>query len=207
MMAKPVLRRFFEAICEPDDEIGPQMRKAGLRPEDVRWVTPTHVDADHAGGVGHSPNATVLVHRTEWEHRNDVAYRWRCQPKTWPAWIAPSLYDLADVPYGPFERSLPLTDREDVVAVPTPGHSHGHVAIVIRTNGMHAMFGGDHILRQSWYAADMARGVHPMNIYPRLTADTNRRLRAFVDQFPTLLLPSHDAEAAQNIAAWEPLKI
>ncbi len=207
MFSMPAVRRFFAAKCEPDDEIGPQMRKRGLRPEDVRWVTPTHVDADHAGGVGHFPNAQVLVHRTEWERRNTVAYRWRCQPKTWPASVVPKLYDLADEPYGPFDRSLPLTDSGDIFALPTPGHSHGHVAIAVRTPDLTVLFGGDHILRQSWYAADVSRGVRPANLYPRMTADTNRRLRRFVDDFPTLILPSHDAEAAHNIAGWQPLKI
>ncbi len=46
-----------------------------------------------------------------------------------------------------------------------------------------------------------------MNFYPRLTVQTNHRVKAFVDEFPTMLLPSHDAEAAQNIAGWQPLKI
>lgn len=203
----PRLRRFFEAHCEPDDEIGPQMRERGLDPEDVRFVMPTHIDADHAGGVGHFPNAQVLVHRTEWDNRNRLSYRWRCQPKTWPAWVIPKLYDLVDEPYGPFDRSLPLTDGGDILALPTPGHSHGHVGIALRTKDLTVFFGGDHILRQSWYAADLSRGVSPANVYPRLTADTNRRLRKFIERFPTLLLPSHDAEAAQNIARWEPLKI
>jgi len=40
-----------------------------------------------------------------------------------------------------------------------------------------------------------------------MTADTNRRLRRFIDEYPTLILPSHDAEAAQNIAGWQPLRI
>jgi glyoxylase-like metal-dependent hydrolase (beta-lactamase superfamily II) len=42
------------------------LRAAGLAPEDVDWVIPTHVHLDHAGGVGrlmqHLPAAKVLVH-------------------------------------------------------------------------------------------------------------------------------------------------
>lgn len=56
---------------EPNDEIGPQMRARGLRPEDVRLVIPTHLHVDHSAGVGHFPNAEVLVHRTEWERAQD----------------------------------------------------------------------------------------------------------------------------------------
>ena len=87
------------------------------------------------------------------------------------------------------------------------GHTKGHVAIAVRTSDLTLLFAGDHLLRQSHYVADTCRGRDTANLYARLTTDTNRRLRRFVDQFPTMLLPSHDAEAAGNIAHWEPLQI
>jgi N-acyl homoserine lactone hydrolase len=212
MASSRVLRRGLDVSVEPDDEIGPQMRARGLRPEDVRLVLPTHLHFDHAGGIEHFPNAEVLVHRTEWETRTNwlekMAYSWDCQDEEcWPASREPALYDLAPQPYGPFEHSLALTDQGDVVALPTPGHTKGHVAIAVRTPDLTLLFAGDHLLRQSFYVADACRDKRTPNFYARLTADTNRRLRRFVDQFPTLVLPSHDTEAAQNIERWEPLKI
>src|SRR5438067_6820241 len=106
-----------------DDVVGPQMRKRGLDPLDVRWVLPTHLDMDHAGGVSHFPNATFLVNRGEWEFRKTTFGRFRFRSKYWPDWFRPLVYDFRDEPLGPFEKSLPLTDRSDVVAVPTPGHT------------------------------------------------------------------------------------
>lgn len=208
--ASRMMRRMCDVTVEPDDEIGPQLRARGLRPDDVRLVLPTHLHFDHAGGVGHFPNAEVLVHRTEWETRTSPLERMSDsvlrQEECWSSG-EPSLYALRPDPYGPFDDSLPLTDRGDVVVLPTPGHTKGHVAIAVRTSGLTLLFAGDHFLRQSYYVADACRGRDTANVYSRLTADTNRRLRRFVDQFPTLLLPSHDAEAAGNIARWEPLQI
>jgi N-acyl homoserine lactone hydrolase len=207
LLAIPGVRGRLGASIEPDDEVGPKMRASGLRTEDVRLVVPTHLDFDHAGGIGHFPNAEVLIHRTEWECRNKLAYRFRFQPPTWSASSQPRLYDLAPEPYGPFDDSLQLTDDGDVVALPTPGHTEGHVAIAMRTPDMTLLFAGDHIIRQSWYLADLARGMQPFQPNQRLAADTNRKLQRFVEQFPTLLLPSHDAEAVDNLARWEPLQI
>lgn len=197
---------------EHNDEIGPQMRARGLRPEDVRWVAPTHLHVDHSAGVGYFPNADVLVHRTEWEARKTFGHSpiggpWKIQQGSWPRSLQPRQYDLTPEPYGPFDRSLPLTDGSDVFALPTPGHTKGHVAIAVRTAELTLLFTGDHLIRQSWYAADLSRGMQPLNFNQRLTNDTNRRLHAFIKEFPTIVLPSHDAEAAQNLARWEPLKI
>lgn len=209
LRSSPWTRLVTEMSVEPDDEVGPQMRALGLRPEDVRLVLPTHLHVDHAGGVDHFPNAEVLVHRPEWERRRRrFAYEWRIQEEeSWPASLRPTLYDLTPEPYGPFERSLPLTDRGDVVALPTPGHTRGHVAFAVRATDLTLLFTGDHIIRQSWYVADLSRGMDPVNFIQRLTDDTNRRLRRFVERNPTLLLPSHDAEAVRNLARWEPLRL
>jgi N-acyl homoserine lactone hydrolase len=212
VMASRQVRRMCDVRVEADDEIGPQMRARGLRPEDVRLVLPTHLHFDHAGGIGHFPNAEVRVHRTEWETRTSLleraAYSWDCQEaECWSESREPALYDLGPESYGPFDHCLPLTDQGDVVALPTPGHTKGHVAIAVRTSDLTLLFAGDHLLRQSFYVADACRGKGTPNLYARLTADTNRRLRRFVDQFPTMVLPTHDAEAAQNIERWEPIKI
>jgi N-acyl homoserine lactone hydrolase len=207
----PGIRRTMRVHVEPNDEIGPQMRARGLQPEDVRVVLPTHLHVDHSGGVGHFPNADVLVHRTEWEHRrkSHFGYDWRIQKEeqSWPLSLEPELYDLAPEPYGPFDRSLILTDQGDVIVLPTPGPTAGHVAIAARTSDLTLLFTGDHIMRQSWYAADLSRGMQPVNFIAKLTDDTNRRLERFVERFPTLLLPSHDAEATHNLARREPLRI
>jgi glyoxylase-like metal-dependent hydrolase (beta-lactamase superfamily II) len=77
----------------------------------------------------------------------------------------------------------------------------------VRTSDLTLLFTGDHVIRQSWYAADLTRGMQPTNFMAKATADTNRRLQRFVTEFPTLVLPTHDAEAADNLARWEPLDL
>lgn len=191
-----------------DDEVGPQMRAAGLSPDDVRLVVPTHMDADHAGGVGHFPNSTIVVNRPEWEYVTQTRYgRVRAQSRFWPDWFRPSLYDLEPEPYGSFTQSLALTDSKDVRVVPTPGHSPAHVSVVIESGGRKLFFAGDHLIRKDWITANGVKLSAALHVYKKQARDTNKRLWDFVREFPTIVLPSHDEDAEANLAAGEPLKV
>jgi hypothetical protein len=72
---------------------------------------------------------------------------------------------------------------------------------------VHLFFGGDHVIRQDWFARDERAHIQRPQFYPRLTRDTSRRLHEYIDRYPTILLPSHDGGAAKNLAGMEPLKI
>ena len=184
----------------PDEEIGPRMRAAGLRPEDVRLVLPTHLDADHAGGIGHFPNATIVVNRPEYDYVTKTRIgRARGQSAFWPEWFAPSFYDLQPEPYGPFPSSYTVADG--IRVVPTPGHSPAHVSPVFDSDGKKVLFAGDHIIRASWITNDGIRVSAALHAYKKLARETNDRLAAFVKEFPTVVLPSHDTDAAANASA------
>lgn len=191
-----------------EEEIGPAMRAKGLRPEDVRLVIPTHLDVDHAGGVGHFPNAEVIVHRPEYDFHKTLLGRFRYQPQNWPASFAPKVYDLDPDPYGPFQTSKHVT--RDIRLVPIPGHSIAQVGVVLDRQGTRVFFGADHVLRSDWFVEDYTSGRHMMlgmMFAPNQAIDTTRRIAEFIRAYPTILVPTHDAEAAKNLAANEPLRL
>jgi N-acyl homoserine lactone hydrolase len=205
-----IMRRLVPTpFASPEDEVGPQMRAKGLDPSDVRLVIVTHLDWDHVGGVGHFPNAEVLVHRPEMEFAKTFGGKMRYQPKLWPAAFSPTLFDLGDEPLGPFPQSKPVTDRGDVTLVPIPGHSIAQVGAVVRANGVSLFFGADHMLRQDWFVDDYASGrmVGLGLFFKDKAIETSKRIYSFMQDNATILLPAHDAEAAARIAAWEPLKV
>jgi len=126
-----------------------------LRPEDVRWVIPTHLDPDHAGGMGNFPDAKVLIHRPEYAFAATSIGKARFQARMlWPSGFNPTLYDLDPDAYGPFPRSKQLSDSGDVRVIPLPGHSVGQVGVVVEADGHALLFGGDHVLRQDWFVED-----------------------------------------------------
>src|SRR3954452_13549510 len=61
----PYFRFAVRFHVTPEEEIGPQLERAGISPRDVRRVVLTHLHADHAGGLGYFPAAEILVSRTE----------------------------------------------------------------------------------------------------------------------------------------------
>jgi glyoxylase-like metal-dependent hydrolase (beta-lactamase superfamily II) len=207
-----MLPRFFRrlAIFEmtPEDEMGPQLRRRGLRPDDVALVIPTHLDVDHAGGISHFPNARFLVHRPEHAYASTFAGKQRFAPRLWPEWFAPTLYDLQPEPFGPFPSSFKVAERRDVTIVPTYGHSVAHVGIVIKSHDVSLFFAGDHMLTQDWFIRDVKRRryAHSVHFHSRREAiQTSKRIAEFIKQTPTILVPSHDSTADARIAANGPL--
>ncbi|HYZ93678.1 MAG TPA: MBL fold metallo-hydrolase [Actinomycetota bacterium] len=204
-----LLRRMVpRPIMQPEDEVGPQMRARGLNPEDVRLVIVTHLDWDHFGGVGHFPNADVLVHRPEHNFASTLMGKLRYQPKLWPTGFSPALYDLNPEPFGPFPTSKVLTENGAVRLVPIPGHSIAQVAAIVRTGDVSLFFGADHMLRQDWFVDDYNRGrLKQLGLfYPDAAIETSRRIHMFLESQPTVLLPAHDADAVGRLLSLETVK-
>lgn len=194
-------RRFAPVPTDGPHDVGASLRDRGLDVADVRWLVITHLDWDHAGGLATFPNAEILVHRPEREFADTFPGRQRYQPKLWPPEFDPVVYDLDPEPYGPFDRSRALTDAGDVRLVPLPGHSPGQVGVAVETEGPTFLFSADHVLRQDWFLEDWAGGrlVGLGQFGRRAAIDTTRRLHRFVEERPTVLVPSHDEDAPRRI--------
>ena len=159
------------------------------------------LDQDHVGGVGHFPNARVVVHRPEFEHAKTFGGKQRYRPQGWPETFKPELYDLGPEPLGPFPQSLSLTDKQDVTLVPLPGHSIAQVGIVVRTTGATLFFGADHITNQKHFVDNVGRGRLSSATHfhsPKQGRESTRRSSsspADTDRFPT----AHDADAEMRL--------
>jgi N-acyl homoserine lactone hydrolase len=197
-------------IIEPGEELEPRMRGQGLAPEDVRRVVLTHLDWDHTGGLGSVPDAEILVHRPELEFASKLFGRLRYQPKLWPSSVDFTVFDLDPEPYGPFPASKMLTEAGDVRLVPIPGHSIGQIGVIVETDGPALFFAADHVLRQDWFVEDYAAG-NLLGVgaifFPKQAVETSRRVQAFLERTPAVLLPSHDAESPARLETREPVKV
>lgn len=121
------------AALDLDETAVMQVRTLGYDPADVRDVVLTHLDLDHAGGLGDFPRARVHVHAEEL-----AAARSRRHPKEKGRYIA------AQWAHGPawvehrtggddwFGLGAVRAVDEDVLLVPLPGHSRGHSAVAVR---------------------------------------------------------------------------
>jgi len=198
----PYFRLGVREWVEPEEEIGPRMRRLGLSPADARWVVLTHLHTDHAGGLGHFPGSEILVSRRELELASGLAGSLRGYlPQRWPAWFAPTPVDFSGRPFGPFEYTVPLTEAGDVMLVATPGHTPGHMSVLVRLEGRLVMLAGDSSYTQALMLEGAADGVTGDEALAR---ETLRSIRAIAEQQPTVYLPSHDPESLGRLARMEP---
>lgn len=181
----------------PEQEIGPQLERLGFKTDDVRWVVLTHLHTDHAGGLAHFPCSEIVVTRTEFEYASGPMGKLRGYlPHRWPDWLAPTLIDLNGPPFGPFDRSRALTAAGDVVLLPTPGHTPGHMSVVARADDVLVLLAGDASYTEAMMRKRLADGV---------TNDpaTACRTLATIDQLGgeahMVYLPSHDPESLRRL--------
>src|SRR5882757_5538398 len=55
----------LKPVNTPDVAIDVQLQKIGLKPDDIKYVVPSHLHLDHGGNVGKFPNSTIVVQRDE----------------------------------------------------------------------------------------------------------------------------------------------
>jgi len=130
---------------------------AQVDPESVTWVLLSHLHTDHIGGLAAFHSAQVLVGATEW--RRGVGVRGRLRgyvPQHWPRGLTPTLVTPDGEPLGPFASSLDLAGDGTLLIVPTPGHTPGHLSLVVRGPARTWLLAGDLV-----HTADELETSHP----------------------------------------------
>jgi glyoxylase-like metal-dependent hydrolase (beta-lactamase superfamily II) len=129
---------------DDEDEAVAQLSAFGIRPDAVRWVVLSHLHTDHVGGLAPFSTAEVLVGRTEWERAVGLAGRIRGYlPQYWPDDKEPRLLELDGDGFGPFPASYDLSGDGTLVVVATPGHTRGHLSLLVRRPAGDVLLGGD----------------------------------------------------------------
>jgi glyoxylase-like metal-dependent hydrolase (beta-lactamase superfamily II) len=164
----------------------------GVRPEDVDMVVMTHLHRDHVGWnlrtegqkyVPTFPKARYWMSAKDWEtcHQPEIQKdRYPNAPTcVWPL----EQLGLVELMHGEHSISRELT------AVPTPGHTPGHVSILITSQGERALVLGDaahnpaQIIEPDWVSrADMD---------PDLTRQTRRALIERLEREKILVAAGH----------------
>ncbi len=122
----------------------------GARPEQVRWIVPTHVHLDHAGGAGvlmqHCPEATLVTHPRGVPHMIDPEKLQAGATAVYgEAAFARDFGALEPIPEARVRAAedgerLPLGGRE-LLFVHTPGHANHHGCVLDTASGH--LFTGD----------------------------------------------------------------
>ncbi len=193
----PYYRLAVREWVQPEEELGPQLRALGFSPDDVRYVLLTHLHTDHAGGLAHFPKAEHLVSRREYNDARGLAGRVNGYlPQRWPTWFSPTLVEMQPEPFGPFSASYPVTSDGAVRLLPTPGHTPGHMSVVVSTPGLRYLLAGDVSYTQALMLAGQVDGV---STNQALARETLAQVRALCAAAPTVYLPSHDPDGLDRL--------
>lgn len=191
-------------IASQQEEIGPQLKRLGFSPDDVRWLVLTHLHQDHDGGMHYFRNAEIMISRTEWKVASGFKGRMGgYQNQRW-SWLTPTLIDFAPDPEGIFGGRFTLTQRGDVHLVPTPGHSAGHLSLIVDEGTHQVIFAGDTSYTQELL---LARTLDGVAIDAAAELDSQERILKLAQAVPTVYLPSHDPDAERRLAQRDPVPV
>ncbi len=200
----PYFRLAVRFAITDDQAIDVQLRALGIAPGDLRAVVLTHLHTDHAGGLAHLPPLRTLVARIEWQIAQGVAGQVRgyCLNHL-PRGFRPAFIRFDAAPPAPFPRAMALTTDGAVMIVPTPGHTSGHVSVLVTTPERRFLIAGD----ASYDAAALAtRAVDGVSPNPRSARKTLATIAAFGEVSaaaaqPMVYLPAHDPESAARLSS------
>ena len=170
-----------------------EVRERGVQPSEVPLVVVTHLHFDHISASGRWPQATFLVDPAE---RKAAAARGpgpyiKTHLATIERWREVDFDGPEAQPYETFSRTLDLFGDGLVRLVSSPGHSAGHISVLLRLRDRYALILGDSAMSRAELGERLVDGIVPdQDAYLR----SGDEARAFMRAHPeTLAIPSHDA--------------
>lgn len=182
-------------------ELPAMLATIGLTPDDLDQVVLTHMHGDHMDGAVHLGGRPVDVHDAEIAFSRGASARFfrRLLRQPLPDGVEFRPMSLDDGPFGAFAASRRLSDDGRIVAVATPGHTPGHIAVIcVDDEGRHVMLAGDATDTLEQLLDRRADAIGPD---PRVHRETLERILVHGREHPTVFLPSHDPQSAERLAA------
>jgi glyoxylase-like metal-dependent hydrolase (beta-lactamase superfamily II) len=189
---------------DPKQAVSEQLRARGIQPADVKLVVMTHLHIDHASAMSEFPNATFVFSTAEWDAATEQrswqhGYRTRQFDHGFDYRTLDFGGDVATESYATFGRSVDLLGDGSIRLVYTPGHTHGHMSVVLRLAGeREALLAGDAI-----YTMHALRTGHrPFRIEDEhLFGRSLREIQLYSETNPeALIVPGHDMQAWRELA-------
>jgi N-acyl homoserine lactone hydrolase len=193
--------RFFRNLeMQPDQAAAAQLRARGIQPADVKVVVMTHLHSDHASAIVDFPDATFVVSAAEWEAASDGGPLHGYVKRQFDHGFDWCLLDFEGPDaesFSGFARSFDLFGDGSVRTVYTPGHTLGHMSVVVRTARGEVLVAADAIfLRRTLAESHLPYRVADEHLFRR----SLREIRQYATETPAaLIVPGHDWDAWREL--------
>jgi N-acyl homoserine lactone hydrolase len=172
------------------EEIDYQLASVNLSTRDVKRVVLTHLHLDHTDGLKFFPTSEILVGDHEYKHPNGN------MPTTYPSWFKPNPVVFKKNRIDIFDEAFPLSSAEDLLYIPSPGHTAGHSSVIFKTDGFDIMFAGDTSYKQEQVLNGELAGINADYTKSRATY---QKILDYATIHKTIYLPTHDGNVGNRL--------
>ncbi len=141
------------------DEVSTKIQKLGIQPKDIATVLCTHLHVDHMGDIKAFSSSKILVHAQEWDAAHRKGRRHGFRPDYLTSIVPETFVFDPSTPFGPFESSRDILGDGTIIAVPTPGHTPGHVSYLVDTGDRSFFITGDAAWVEENYRTPCRKGL------------------------------------------------
>ena len=186
----------------PEQAVPAQLRELGIDPASVGAVVMTHLHADHASAISEFPQATFVLSSAEWEFASSKGQSQGYRRRQFDhAFDYRTLdFDGRDADsFSAFGRGFDLFGDGSVRLVFTPGHTPGHLSVVLRVERGEALVAADAIyLERTLHERHLPYAVEDEHLFRR----SLREIELYARETPdALIIPGHDIEAFRRLDA------
>lgn len=193
---------FKDLEMQPEQAVVAQLRERGIKASEIGTVIITHLHTDHASAVSDFPDSTFLFSSAEWAAATDQGPLHGYVQRQFDHAFDYRLLDFdgSDASsYSGFGRSFDVFGDGSVRVVFTPGHTLGHMSVILRLEQREALLAGDAIyLERNLSERRLPYRTEDDHLYSR----SLREIELFKQQSPdALIVPGHDMPYWQTLAA------
>jgi len=195
--------RVFAPEMEASDAVPAQLRSRGIEPSEIKTVIMTHLHGDHASGISEFPGPTFLISQQEWDEASTVS---RPAMHGYVRRHFDHAFDFRTIDFGAddgvdsfatFGRAVDVFGDGSVRLAFTPGHTLGHMSVVLRLKEREVLVAGDAIYtRHALATGHKPYLMEDAHLYERSV----REIQIYAEQTPdALVIPGHDMEAWREL--------
>jgi N-acyl homoserine lactone hydrolase len=184
-----------EYAQDPAEALPEQLKRLGFRADDVRTVILTHLHEDHVGALRELRKAKVVISKTEWDMRHMKMFGFI------PMFYEPSYSSVAEWDritfdsgaFHTFARSQDLFRDGSVRLLPTPGHTPGHLSVLLEMGTYQLLVTGDCLYTLRHLATTQVQAVRMSRAMGNDQIDSINRIGELKRLRPGIfLVPGHD---------------